>query len=598
MANPTIRFKRGTQSAFGSVGLQTGEPAFITDKFNLYIGVDGNSANNKFFGSSRYWNRENGSSAAQLRLVDKDGSNYIAIAASDTLVGVATYRFPNTDNGSTGDFLKVKSVSGGYYDLEWAAVPSGSFTIGGDIGGTDTFTTGETLTFEGGEGIDTTISNNKVTISAEAASTTNAGISSFTNSFYFINTYQVGIVTATTSTAGISYYNSADFDINGGGEVSLEDSVIKTVKVDGSTEVTPTNHILWVTGGEGIDVTTGIGGSISISGEDASDTNKGIASFDNGDFSVASGNVTLADSATGAVLTINGTASEVNVSRTNGTVTVGLPDDIIVGAALTVTGTLKVGTGVGVTQFSSSVSTGSSTSSVPTSQAVIDYVDTELLTVDLTIDTAGGTNGSGTGSVSTSQTLTFNGTTNEVDVSVSGQSVTYGLSDNVVVGTSLSSPTIRTNIIKSSDTNATAITITDNDVTIAGDLFVNGSTTQVNTTTLTVEDNLIELAKVDGSAPGSDVNKDVGLLMHYYDTAARLSAVYWDDSVSRLVMASRVSESSGVLTVESGYYADVEFKGLYITDSAGTSEEVISYATLNGVTGRHLQNIIVDGGVF
>ena len=58
MANPSLRFKRGTQSAFNSVGLQTGEPAFITDDYNFYIGIDGNSATNKYFGSARYWTKE------------------------------------------------------------------------------------------------------------------------------------------------------------------------------------------------------------------------------------------------------------------------------------------------------------------------------------------------------------------------------------------------------------------------------------------------------------------------------------------------------------------------------------------------------------
>jgi hypothetical protein len=67
---------------------------------------------------------------------------------------------------------------------------------------------------------------------------------------------------------------------------------------------------------------------------------KGVASFQAGDFSLSSGHVSLADTANGAVLAISGTANEVNVSRTNGTVTVGLPDDV------TVTGQLNVGENV------------------------------------------------------------------------------------------------------------------------------------------------------------------------------------------------------------------------------------------------------------
>ena len=134
--------------------------------------------------------------------------------------------------------------------------------------------------------------------------------------------------------------------------------------------------------------------------------------------------------------------------------------------------------------------------------------------------------------------------------------------------------------------------------TITGNLNVNGSTTQVNTTTLTIEDNLIELGKVDGNAPTSDLNKDIGMLLHYFDSAARLGAVFYDDSVSRVVVASRVGESSGVLTVDAGYYANFELQGLFVTDTAGSGEAVISYATIGGVTARHLQNITVDGGTF
>lgn len=96
-----------------------------------------------------------------------------------------------------------------------------------------------------------------------------------------------------------------------------------------------------ITGGEGIDTSIS-SQTLTISGEDASSSNKGIASFDSGDFTVTTGNVVLADSATGAVIAIQGTANEVDVSRTNGTVTVGLPNDVTIGNNLTVTTDLFV----------------------------------------------------------------------------------------------------------------------------------------------------------------------------------------------------------------------------------------------------------------
>ena len=96
-----------------------------------------------------------------------------------------------------------------------------------------------------------------------------------------------------------------------------------------------------ITGGEGIDTSIS-SQTLTISGEDASSSNKGIASFDSGDFTVTTGNVVLADSATGAVIAIQGTTNEVEVSRTNGTVTVGLPNDVTIGNNLTVTTDLFV----------------------------------------------------------------------------------------------------------------------------------------------------------------------------------------------------------------------------------------------------------------
>ena len=162
----------------------------------------------------------------------------------------------------------------------------------------------------------------------------------------------------------------------------------------------------------------------------------------------------------------------------------------------------------------------------------------------------------------------------------------------------LSVPTINTGTINAED-GTSAITITDvtgnvgvsSDLTIGGNLFVNGSTTQVNTTTLTVEDSLIEVGAVDGSAPGSDLNKDLGLLLNYYTDSAKKAAVYWDDSTSRISLASDVSESNSVLTANA--YAALEIGSLWVNDCAGQSQ-VISCA--NGV--RTLENITIDAGTF
>lgn len=111
--------------------------------------------------------------------------------------------------------------------------------------------------------------------------------------------------------------------------------------------VLSTNNVL-LSAGEGIDISRLANGTISFAGEDATASNKGIASFSSDNFSLTSGHVSLADASTGAVLAVDGTTNEVEVSRSNGTVTVGLPDDVTitndlqVGGDLTVDGNLQV----------------------------------------------------------------------------------------------------------------------------------------------------------------------------------------------------------------------------------------------------------------
>jgi hypothetical protein len=225
----------------------------------------------------------------------------------------------------------------------------------------------------------------------------------------------------------------------------------------------------------------------------------------------------------------------------------------------------------------------------------------------------------GTGNVALGATITANsialgtyttgdyvatvaGTANQISVSGSGSetaSVILSLPNDVVVGTSLSVTTLKTATIQHSN-GTEAITITSGgnvgvstNLTVSGDLIVNGTTTQVNTTSLTVEDTLIDLGLVDGAAPSSDLNKDLGLLFNYYSGSAKKAAVYWSDSASRIAFASEASESSSVITATT--YATILAGGLEINNACtGGTDAVIS------CVGEELalSNIVFDGGIF
>ena len=102
MPAPVLQFKRGNAGVAGTVpALRPGEPAISLNNFDFFIGIDTSVANNKFFGSHRYWGREDGTNSLKLKLVDKDGTNYVAIKAPNTLAGIVTYTLPGTQGASS-----------------------------------------------------------------------------------------------------------------------------------------------------------------------------------------------------------------------------------------------------------------------------------------------------------------------------------------------------------------------------------------------------------------------------------------------------------------------------------------------------------------
>jgi len=148
MATPILQFKRGQYTQLP--GLRAGEPGFTTDKYDLFVGLTSSLADNKFFGSHRYWDREDGTTSLKFSLVDKDGDNSINLKSPDTLSGVTTYTFPETPINAA-----LLSTNGDG-ELSWVSViPSLSLT-NLDVAGVSTFAAQILIT-------DTTQSDNKDT---------------------------------------------------------------------------------------------------------------------------------------------------------------------------------------------------------------------------------------------------------------------------------------------------------------------------------------------------------------------------------------------------------------------------------------------------
>ena len=120
--------------------------------------------------------------------------------------------------------------------------------------------------------------------------------------------------------------------------------------------------------------------------------------------------------------------------------------------------------------------------------------------------------------------------------------------------------------------SAGGTTTVDDNLTVSGNLTVNGTTTTVNSTTITIDDPIFTLG--GDSAPGSDDNKDRGILGQYYDSSAKKMFFGMDDSNShRFTYIPVATESTGVI---SGSVGDCQFATGYFT--------AISGATIDGGT--------------
>ena len=129
------------------------------------------------------------------------------------------------------------------------------------------------------------------------------------------------------------------------------------------------------------------------------------------------------------------------------------------------------------------------------------------------------------------------------------------------------------------------VTVADN-LTVTGDLTVNGTTTTVNSTTVTVDDPIFTLG--GDTAPGSDDNKDRGIEFRYHDgSSARIGFFGYDDSASAFTFLTAATNSSEVFSGTVGN----------VTGGIGTfsSLDISGAIDVDGTT--NLDAVDIDGNV-
>ena len=218
----------------------------------------------------------------------------------------------------------------------------------------------------------------------------------------------------------------------------------------------------------------------------------GSDSFDN---VAVSGDATLAANGD---LTISAGAVETGMLAADAVTAAKLADDAVVFA--------NFDDAVFVTE-SEGIGSNDNDTTIPTSAAVKDYVDTNITAQDLDFQADSG------GALSIdldSETMVFAGTANEVTTSASGNTVTIGLPDNV---------------------------------TIAGNLTVSGTTTTVNSTTVSIADPVFEIG--DDS---SDDNLDRGIKFKYNSSGAKVGFFSFDDSTGKFIALGSATDSSSTFS--------------------------------------------------
>ncbi len=125
-----------------------------------------------------------------------------------------------------------------------------------------------------------------------------------------------GTVTGSVVRLGDIQLNSSQFTVNSNGVVSLIGGglAIDTVGGDSGTAVPTAAGLLTIAGGEGID-TSATSNTLTIAGENASASNKGIASFAAADFTVTAGAVAL-NEAIMSYATVSLTAAQIKALAT------------------------------------------------------------------------------------------------------------------------------------------------------------------------------------------------------------------------------------------------------------------------------------------
>ena len=291
----------------------------------------------------------------------------------------------------------------------------------------------------------------------------------------------------------------------------------------GTIDIDIDSETLTVAGGEGID-TSATGTTITIAGEDATSTNKGIASFSTDNFSVTSGAVTIKDS---GVSNDELAGSIANSKLSNSSITVTAGDGLSGGGSVALGSSVSLAVGV-------------------------DDSSIEIDSDNLRVKASGITNAMLAGSIANANlansAITIGGTATSLGGSITALTALTDL--DLTAGNKTIFDTVGANTLTLGASNTT--------INIAGNLQVSGTTTTVNSTTVTIDDPVFQLG--GDTAPSSDDNKDRGIAFRWHNgTTAKNGFFGYDDSAAKFTFIPDATITSEVVSGTAGtIVADLE----------------------------------------
>jgi len=407
------------------------------------------------------------------------GTNEVTFALDNTAVSAGSY-------GNASNIPVFTVDAQGRLTSATTAAISTDLSIAADTG-TDTVNLLDSdITFTGGTGITTAVTDNTVTITGDNATTTTKGVASFSGSDFTVSSGAVSIATGGVSNAQLA------------GSITNAKLVNSSIIISDGVDTDPVSlgGTLLISTSNGVDFVVNGNDSATISGVDATTSTKGVASFSSNDFAVTSGAVTIKTQGVSATQLEN----TLDLSGKSVTLAAGeISNSELANSSLTINGT-AISLGGSGSIDTDDISEGNTNLWYTTARADSDAKRAVSVTDaggdgSLTYDEASGV-------------FTYTGpSASEVRAHFSGGTgVTYNSgTGQISIGQAVDS----TDDVIFNNIN------THGNVTIDGNLAVNGTTTTVNSITVTTNDPLMHLADSNDTTDALDI----GFIGQYYSSA-------------------------------------------------------------------------------